>query len=62
MRLRQALRVLVVSTAAARADLAVIYTWRTWLGGWMVRVVAQVALFGLVGELVGSRDTARGVR
>lgn len=34
----------------------VIYTWRTWLAGWYLRVLAQVAFFALIGELLGSRE------
>jgi ABC-2 type transport system permease protein len=36
-------------------DYRTIYTWRTWLVGWYVRVVSQVVFFALVGELLGSR-------
>jgi ABC-2 type transport system permease protein len=35
-------------------DYQAIYTWRTWLAGWFLRVVAQVSFFGLIGELLGS--------
>jgi ABC-2 type transport system permease protein len=52
-------RVLAVSTATARADLAAIYTWRTWLAGWLLRVLAQVVFFALLGRLLGSPATAR---
>lgn len=36
-------------------DYRTIYTWRTWLLGWYVRVVSQVVFFALIGELLGSR-------
>lgn len=36
-------------------DYQSIYTWKTWLGGWYVRVLAQVTFFALIGKLLGSR-------
>jgi ABC-2 type transport system permease protein len=48
-------RVVRAATATARADLAVIYTWRTWLFGWLVRILAQVTFFALIGRLLGSQ-------
>lgn len=59
MSLSSDLRVLGIATATARGDLAAIYSWRTWLGGWLLRVLAQVTFFALIGELLGSRETAR---
>ncbi len=37
-------------------DARVIYTWRTWLTGWLLRVVAQVAFFALIGRLLASTE------
>lgn len=31
-----------------------IFSWRTWLTGWYVRVLAQVSFFALIGKLLGS--------
>jgi ABC-2 type transport system permease protein len=45
--------------ANARADFGLVYTWRTWLGGWLLRVVTQVAFFALVGEVLLSRSAAQ---
>ncbi|HUH15919.1 MAG TPA: ABC transporter permease, partial [Gaiellaceae bacterium] len=48
-----------VAGRAARTgyqDYKVIYTWKTWLAGWYLRVLAQVAFFALIGELLGSRE------
>lgn len=59
MTLSADLRVLSTATATARADLAAMYTWKTWLGGWLLRVLAQVTFFALIGQLLGSRDTAQ---
>ena len=35
---------------AGLADYRAIFTWKSWLAGWMVRVIAQVAFFALIGE------------
>lgn len=53
------LRVLRAAMANARADFGLVYTWRTWLGGWLLRVVTQVAFFALVGEVLLSRSAAQ---
>jgi ABC-2 type transport system permease protein len=36
-------------------DFRSVYTWRSWLAGWLLRMLAQVAFFGSIGLLVGSR-------
>ena len=38
---------------AGLADYRAIFTWKSWLAGWMVRVIAQVAFFALIGERLG---------
>lgn len=53
------LRVLTWSVRNGLQDAATIYTLRTWLGGWFLRVVAQVLFFALVGRLLGSAGTVR---
>jgi ABC-2 type transport system permease protein len=40
----------------ARADMSVIYTWKTWLFGWLVRLMAQVVFYSMVGVLVGDPE------
>ncbi|HET6213749.1 MAG TPA: ABC transporter permease [Micromonosporaceae bacterium] len=35
-------------------DYASIYTWKSWLGGWFVRVLSQVVFFALIGKLLRS--------
>ncbi len=35
---------------AGMADYRAIFTWKSWLAGWMVRVIAQVSFFALIGE------------
>lgn len=37
-------------------DHRAIYTWRSWLAGWYVRVLAQVAFFALIGERLGDDE------
>jgi ABC-2 type transport system permease protein len=32
------------------------FSWKTWLVGWYVRVLAQVSFFALIGELLGSSE------
>ncbi|WP_236796411.1 ABC transporter permease [Amycolatopsis sp. GM8] len=36
-----------------------IYTWKTWLSAWFVRVLAQVSFFALLGKLLGSPEQTR---
>jgi ABC-2 type transport system permease protein len=38
---------------AGLADYRAIFTWKSWLAGWMVRVIAQVSFFALLGERIG---------
>jgi ABC-2 type transport system permease protein len=38
---------------AGLADYRAMYTWRSWLAGWFVRVLAQVSFFALIGERLG---------
>lgn len=41
---------------AGLADYRAIFTWKSWLAGWYVRVLAQVAFFALIGERIGDDD------
>ncbi|WP_186315852.1 ABC transporter permease [Catellatospora sichuanensis] len=36
------------------ADLRAIYTWRTWTFAWLLRMLAQVSMFALLGKMLGS--------
>ncbi|GAA3885733.1 hypothetical protein GCM10022243_58190 [Saccharothrix violaceirubra] len=47
------LRVLRLSAITGFADYASVYTVRSWLAGWLFRVLCQVAFFTLVSRLVG---------
>lgn len=44
---------------AGWADYRALYTWRSWLFGWVVRVVSQVAFFAVIGTLLGGPDRVR---
>lgn len=50
------LRVLRYGIANGFAEYATIFTWRSWLAGWYVRVLAQVSFFALIGKLLGSTE------
>ncbi|MFJ7245635.1 ABC transporter permease [Kitasatospora sp. NPDC098652] len=51
----------VVTTASRIGfrELTTFYTWRTWLFGWFLRLIAQVLFFGTIGMLSGSDDRVR---
>ena len=50
------LRILRYAFVAGMRDYAVIYTWQSWLAGWYLRIVAQVAFFALIGDLLRSEE------
>lgn len=55
------MKVLTVMEHAFRAGLAdyrAIFTWRSWVLGWMVRVIAQVSFFALIGLRVANDRAA----
>lgn len=41
---------------AGLADYRAIFTWKSWAAGWLVRVIAQVAFFALIGERLGDDE------
>jgi ABC-2 type transport system permease protein len=43
---------------AGLADYRAIFTWRSWLLGWMLRVIAQVSFFALIGVRVANDRAA----
>jgi len=51
--LASTLNVMHYAFRAGLADYRAIFTWKSWLAGWMVRVIAQVAFFTLLGERIG---------
>ncbi len=53
---RNDMKLLVKASAAVGiADLKAFYTWRTWLFGWLLRVLFQVLFYALLGRYVGGR-------
>ncbi|MBA3380284.1 MAG: ABC transporter permease [Actinobacteria bacterium] len=54
--MRETVAVLRYAFLSGLQDYTTIYTWKTWLAGWLVRVVAQVSFFALFGELIGSSE------
>ena len=42
---------------AGLADYREMFTWKSWAAGWMVRVIAQVSFFALLGERIGDERT-----
>ena len=42
---------------AGLADYREMFTWKSWVAGWMVRVIAQVSFFALLGERIGDEQT-----
>jgi ABC-2 type transport system permease protein len=53
---RARLTALRYASAAGWADYATMYTWRTWIAGWLTRVLCQVAFFALIGRLLDSPE------
>ena len=54
------LRAFRAGAMVSRADLRVVYTWRTWTFGWLVRIICQVVFYAVIGRLLGSAgDVAR---
>jgi ABC-2 type transport system permease protein len=43
---------------AGHADLRAIFTWKAWALGWMLRVIAQISFFGLIGLRVANDRAA----
>jgi ABC-2 type transport system permease protein len=41
---------------AGLADYRSMYSWRSWVAGWLVRVLAQVSFFALIGERLGDDE------
>ncbi|MFJ8162626.1 ABC transporter permease [Streptomyces sp. NPDC096136] len=54
----QQLRIVGYGAANAWADLRAVYTWKTWIFGWLGRMLAQVTFFTLLGKAVGGPSGA----
>lgn len=50
------LRIARYAFLSGARDYAAIYTWKSWLGGWLLRVLCQVAFFALIGRLLLGSD------
>jgi ABC-2 type transport system permease protein len=55
---REAVALMRAAAGIGFSDLASIYTLRTWIFGWFLRLVTQVIFFSLFGLLLGSLDLA----
>ncbi len=53
-RMRDGLRVMRWAAFAGWQERVALFTWRTWIFGWLLRVVTQVLFFALIGLLLGS--------
>lgn len=47
-------RTVSAAAVAGFRDYAAIFSWKSWLLGWYLRVLAQVIFFALIGKLLGS--------
>ncbi|MFJ4858821.1 ABC transporter permease [Streptomyces sp. NPDC088730] len=47
------LQVLGWAVRAGIADYATVFTWKTWVLGWFVRILAQMLFFTTIGDLLG---------
>lgn len=56
---RSDLRILRHALACGFADYSAMFTWRTWVAGWLTRVLAQVTFFGTIGLLLGDQERIR---
>lgn len=53
------LRILHQAAVFAIADMRATHTWRTWLFGWVARLLTQVAFFALIGLYVADAEAMR---
>ncbi|HEV2377013.1 MAG TPA: ABC transporter permease, partial [Streptosporangiaceae bacterium] len=53
---RGRLRVVWYATRSGLAEYSAMFTWRSWLLGWYVRILAQVMFFATIGSLLGHRQ------
>lgn len=52
--MRSALRVVVETVRFDIAEVRAIYTWRTWLFGWLLRLFFQAMFFAMIGRYLGA--------
>lgn len=53
---RRTARILRYAAIGGGQDFLALYTWKTWTLGWLLRVIAQVVFFTMVGTLLGSSE------
>lgn len=58
MRARTTVTIMQHAFRAGVADYRVMFTWKSWLLGWFVRVIAQVSFFALIGIRLGNERSA----
>lgn len=55
----QPARIMRYSAAIALADMRAIYSWKSWTFGWLIRMLAQVTFFTLIGKLIAEPGELR---
>ena len=55
---RGALRIAWYATRSGLSDYSAAFTWRSWLAGWYLRILAQVLFFATMGALLGHSQTS----
>ncbi|MFE6050013.1 ABC transporter permease [Kitasatospora sp. NPDC056446] len=53
---RTVVRLTGYGALAGYQDYRAMFTWRSWLGGWLIRMLCQVLFFANLGQLLGSPD------
>lgn len=56
VRVRDAGRIVRWAALAGFEERRSLFTWRTWVFGWLLRLLAQVLFFALIGVLLGSQE------
>jgi ABC-2 type transport system permease protein len=54
-----ALRIFRYGFLIGRKDFVVFWNWKTWLGGWMLRIFCNAATWVLLGKAMGSQESLR---
>jgi ABC-2 type transport system permease protein len=54
-----ALRILSAAAKVEWADFRIVYSWPSWIFGWLLRLFAQVTFFAAIGSHLGSPDAER---
>jgi len=54
--MRHALRIYRYGLLVGARDFAIFWNWKTWCGGWMMRILTNVFVWVLLGRLLGSQE------